>query len=51
VWQRDGEGGASKLVICEPDPKPPRGGVSSRSYCDILEEALLPYYKLKDLFI
>jgi transposase len=51
VWQRDGEGGASKLVVCEPDPEAPREGVSSRSYCDVLEEALLPYYEPGDLFI
>jgi transposase len=51
VCQRDDEGGASKLMVCEPDPEAPRGGVSSRSYCDILEEALLPYYKPGDLFI
>jgi hypothetical protein len=51
VWQRDGEGGASKLVFCQEDPEAPRGGVSSRSYCDVLDEVLCPYYEPGDMFI
>jgi hypothetical protein len=43
VWQHDGEGGASKLVFCQGDPEAPRGGVSSRSYCDVLDEVLCPF--------
>jgi hypothetical protein len=37
-----GEGGASKLVLCEGDPDAPRGGVSSQFYCNVLEEGLGP---------
>jgi hypothetical protein len=50
VWQRDNEGGASKLVLCEGDPDAPHGGVSSRSYCDVLE-GLRPYYEAGDPFV
>jgi transposase len=51
VWQRDGEGCASKLVFCKGDPEATRGGVSSRSYCDVLDEGLCPYYEPGDMFI
>jgi transposase len=51
VWQRDNEGGASKLVLCEGDSDAPHGGVSSRSYCDVLEEFIRPCYEAGDLFV
>lgn len=51
VWQRDGEGGMSKLVFCRGDPDSPRGGITSRSYCNVLEEGLLPYYESGDMFM
>jgi hypothetical protein len=50
VWQRGGKGGASKLVLCEGYPDAPHGDVSSRSYCNVLEEGLGPYYEAGDLF-
>jgi hypothetical protein len=49
VWQQGGEGGASKLVFCKGDPDSPWGGVTSRSYCDVLDEVLRPLYEPGDL--
>jgi hypothetical protein len=46
VWQHGGEEGASKLVFCKGDPDSPRGGVTSRSYCDVLDEGLSPLYSV-----
>jgi hypothetical protein len=51
VWKRDDEGGASKLIFCQGDPDSPAKGVSSRSYCDVLEEGLLPFYEPGDPFM
>jgi hypothetical protein len=51
VRQRGNEGGASKLVVCQRDPEAPHGGVSSRFYCDVLEEGLLSYYESGDMFV
>jgi hypothetical protein len=51
VWQQGGEGGASKLVFCKRDPDSPRGGVTSRSYCNVLGEGSRPLYETGDLFI
>jgi hypothetical protein len=51
VWQRGNEGGASKLVVCRGDLEASHGEMSSRSYCDVLEEGLLPYYESEDMFV
>jgi hypothetical protein len=48
VWLRDEEGGALKLVFCEGDSEFPRGGVTSKAYCDVLEEGLLPLHQAGD---
>jgi hypothetical protein len=45
VWQQGGEGGASKLVFCKGHPDSPRGGVTFRSYCDVLDEGLRRLYE------
>jgi hypothetical protein len=51
VWQQGGEGDASKLVFCKGDPDSPRGGVTSRSYCDVLDEGLRLLYEPEDLLV
>jgi hypothetical protein len=51
VWQQGGKGGALKLVFCKRGPDSPRGGVTSRSYCDVLDEGSRPLYKTGDLFV
>jgi hypothetical protein len=51
VWRQGGEGGASKLVFCKVDPDSPRGGVTSGSYCDVLDEGLRTLHKPGDLFV
>jgi hypothetical protein len=51
VWQRGDEGVASKLVFCRGDLEAPHEGVSSRSYFDVLDEGLLPYYEPGDIFV
>lgn len=48
---RDGEAGISPLIVCEPDPAAPRGGVSSRSFIDVLRQGFLLFYEAGDLFM
>lgn len=38
-------GGRSDLVVMERDPDSPRGGYSTNSYIEALEQGLLPFYE------
>ncbi|RYP73023.1 hypothetical protein DL771_003891 [Monosporascus sp. 5C6A] len=51
MWQRNGEGGLSPIVLCEGDPDSPSGGMTSRRYCEVLKEGLLPLYEAGDPFM
>lgn len=51
IWQRNGEGGRSPLLFPQGDPDARKGGVSAKSYRDVLEEGLLPLYEPGDVFM
>lgn len=51
IWLDGTEGGKGKLIFCKGDPDAEHQGVTSKSYQEVLEEGLLPFYSPGDLWM